>query len=152
MITYQEEKLCTCFEEMIPLLEEHWEEVALYKDKVILDIDIERYLTLENLGSLHVVTVRDSDVLVGYFISFINPHLHYKSTVYALNDVLFICPEYRHQKVAKDLFSFAESGLKKRGVDVIILHMKVDHPFHTLSNYLGYEQAEYTYSKYVGED
>ena len=31
MITYQEEDLANCLDEMKPLLEDHWEEIALNK-------------------------------------------------------------------------------------------------------------------------
>jgi GNAT superfamily N-acetyltransferase len=152
MLTYSVEKIDDCFEELYPLLEMHWEEVALYKDKVEFDIDLERYLLLEEQGIAHTVIARDNGKIAGYFISFINTHLHYRTTTYALNDVLFLNYPYRHKGIAAELFSFAEKSLKALGVDVIILHMKTDHPFHSLSKHLGYTMAEYTYSKYIGED
>lgn len=151
MLEFREESFRDCFVEMAPLLRDHWEEVAIYKDKVVLDVDVERYMLLEDTGVLHIVTARDEGELVGYFVSFINPHLHYRQTTYALNDVLFLHPDYRHKGNAEGLFSYAENALKARGVDVIVLHMKTDHPFHRLSEYLGYDKVEFNYSKYIGD-
>lgn len=151
MITYQEESFKDCFDDMLPLLVEHWEEVAIYKDKVRLEIDQERYQMMDDLGLLHIVTARDDGVLIGYYVSFLNRHLHYSKTLYALNDVLFLDIPYRKQGVAKEMFKYAEDRLKERGVDVIVIHMKTDHPFKSLCTGLGFDKVEYNYSKYIGE-
>lgn len=153
MITYQEEKIIDILEELDPLLTDHYEEIAWRKDKIKLSPDYDKYLKLEEMGILHTVTAREPDAgkLVGYFISFVQPHLHYSDTLYAVNDILYMSPEYRATEASANLFRFAEESLKSIGVDVITLHMKVWLPFEALSSYLGYEKIEYNYSKYIGE-
>lgn len=150
-ISYAVEPLEDILEELKPLLEEHYEEVAMYKDRVKLDPDYEKYLTLSELGILHCVTVRDKGVLIGYFITFIQPHLHYQETLYGVNDILFLEPSYRGSDVAVKLFMFAEERLRDEGVDVLVLHMKTSLPFEGLAKFLHYDKAEYNYSKYIGE-
>ena len=149
-ITYQVELLADCLDEMKPLLENHWEEIALNKDKIKLNPDYDKYLEIEKLGMVHVVTARDSLRMIGYFISIVSPHMHYSDHIYAVNDILFISPEYRRGEVAAGMFTFAEDALKNEGVSVITFSMKTDYPFDELAVYLGYRKVEYVYSKFVG--
>ena len=151
MIKYAVEQLPDFIEELAPLLEDHYEEVAMYKDKIKLNPDYDKYLKLAEMGMMHCVTVRDDKKLVGYFISFIQPHLHYQDTIYALNDILYLDPQYRGTNAAVKMFVFAEEQLREEGVDVIVLHMKTSLPFEGLAKFLHYDKAEYNYSKYVGE-
>jgi len=150
MITYQEESAAECLEEIKPLIEMHWEEIAVYKDKIKLNPDFDKYLLLDSIGLLHVLTARDDDKLIGYFISFIQPNMHYKESVFATNDILYIDPLYRKGSVGYKLFKKAEESLKEIGVDVIIVHSKVNNDFKPLMDKLGYERIEYNYSKHVG--
>lgn len=150
MITYQVEKLIDIIDELKPLLENHWEEVAWYKDKVKLNPDYDKYLEMDSTSVLHIVTARDEDVLVGYDINFLLPHGHYSDHLYAINDIIFLKPEYRHFGVAQEMVEYAEQELKNLGVSVITFHMKVAHPFHSLMEATGYQTQEYTYSKYIG--
>lgn len=151
MIVYSVEKLSECLEEIKPLLEHHYEEVAMYKDKIKLEPDYDKYLSMADDGLLHVVTARDEGKLIGYFVSFLLPHIHYSSTVYAVNDILFIDKEYRNAKVGLGLFSYAEEQLKAEGASVIVIHMKTSVPFDSLCEGLGYDYAERNYSKYIGD-
>lgn len=143
MITFQVEKFRDCFTEAIPLLEAHYEEIATNKEKKILDPDIERYHTLEDCGMLRIFTARDEGKLIGYFVSMVMPHLHYSSCIYAMNDILYVDPEYRGTTLAYRLFKGAIKDLKENSnTDVMMIHMKVKHPFKGLLTKLGFEQTE----------
>jgi GNAT superfamily N-acetyltransferase len=106
---------------------------------------------MQERGKLHIVTARDEGKLVGYFASFVDYHLHYKETMMAVNDALFLDKDYRKGSLAKDMFTFAEKELKELGVKVIHLHMKVEHPFDKLCESCGYTNSERLYAKYIGE-
>jgi len=136
---------------MKPILRKHYEEVAMYQDKVPLSPDYERYYKLEELGIFHIVTVRDGGKLVGYFLSMITPNLHYSDTLYAVNDILYLDCEYRDAGVGYRMFKFAEDRLKELGVSVIAIHMKTALPFDSLCESLNYDYAERNYTKYIGE-
>ena len=140
-----------CLEEMKPLFDEHWEELAIHKDKIKLSPDYDKYLHIDEFGMLHVMTARDDDKLIGYFISFVQPNLHYKDNMFASNDILFIHPDYRKGSVGYKLFKNAESSLLELGVDVIIIHTKIHKDFKPLMDKLGFDRVEYIYSKYVGD-
>jgi len=148
MIEFNEEFFDDCFLEMVPLLKDHWKEVAVYQDDVPLDIDVERYKTLEEMGRLHIVTCRDDGKLVGYCVTIINEHMHYKSTVFGLNDIIYLAPEYRRAGVAYSLIAFVEMCLKEKyNVKVMTLHMKTAIPFESLAEACGFNKVEYIYSK-----
>jgi hypothetical protein len=148
-ITYQVEPLVGILEELKPILQAHWEEIALYKDKIPLDPDYDKYLELNESGAIRVVTARDGEKLIGYFISTIQPHLHYQQDIYAINDILYLDETYRGSDTALGLFMFAEEDLKALGVSVMIISMKVAKPFDALCEALGHTCVERTYSKYI---
>lgn len=151
MITYQEEELKDCLDEMKPLLEDHWKEIALNKEKVKLNPDYDKYLEADEKGLLHVLTARDNDKLIGYFISFVQMHIHYKDHLFAVNDILFIDKNYRKGSTGYKMFKKAEESLKEIGVDVLVIHSKVNNDFKPIMDKLNFERVEYIYSKFIGE-
>lgn len=151
MIEYSEETVDECLMEIIPLLREHWEEIAWYKDKIKLNPDYGVYYQMEANGILHIVTARDDGKLIGYYISLVTPNPHYKDHFFAVNDILFVLPEYRGGTTAYRMFKYAFDKLTERGASVITIHMKTDAMFDGLCEKLGMERQEYLYTKYVGD-
>ncbi len=152
MIQYSVE-VCTesLIGELKPLLEDHWKEIAMFKDKISFSPDYEKYLILQDMGALHVVVVRDEGKIVGYFVSFIQPHIHYKDNIFAINDILYVDPSYRGGTVAYRMFKYAKKELKKIGVSVLMVHMKTKYPFEKLCESLGMDKEEFVYSVYLGD-
>lgn len=150
-ITYQKELFEDIKLEIQPLLVQHWEEVAMYKDNVPLAPDWSRYQDMEDKGVLHIVTVRDNGTLVGYYVTMIVQGLHYRFTKYGVNDIVLIKPEYRNAGVGLGLFRKVEELLREEGVEVMTVHMKTFIPFDTLCEGLGFDYAERLYTKYLGE-
>ncbi len=143
MIKLQVERFSDCYDEAIPLVVAHYQEIATNKDKKILDPDVARYVSLEEQGMLRIFTARDEGKLVGYFVSMVMPHLHYASCIYAMNDILYVDPAYRGTTLAYRLFKGAIQDLKDNSnTDVMMIHMKVKHPFRKLLTKLGFEQTE----------
>lgn len=147
MITYQQESLVTVKADIIPLLEKHWEEVALNKDKIKLNPDWDAYANLEDAGILKIFTARDDRKLVGYFVVFVKSHIHYKDHLFCYNDVIFVDEEYRKGFTSPRLIKFAEKCLKADGVEVMIVNTKRHKPFDSLLVWLGYKHIENLYSK-----
>jgi GNAT superfamily N-acetyltransferase len=150
-IKYTVERFRDCIEEIKPLLDLHYDEVAMYQAKIELNPDYDRYLALDDAEMIHVVTAREGELLIGYFITFLVPHMHYQDHIYAVNDVVFIEERYRNAKVGMELFTFAEKELKGMGVSVLVIHMKTKLPFDELCLGLGYDYAERNYTKYIGD-
>lgn len=148
----QTERLVEKLDDIKPLLPVHWEELALDQDKVPLDPQYDIYLAREARGELVYVTVRnEDDELVGYFIGFIAPGLHYKTCLTCNMDIFYILPEYRGKRAGEMLFQFVELHLKSRGVDRWFVGSKMHKDSSFLFKMLGFEQVETYYSKWIGD-
>lgn len=157
-IKYQQEFLSTCRKSAEVLIQEHWQEIAVNKEKIKLNPDWGAYEELELNGRIKIFTAREysgnssnQGTLVGYFVVFINNHLHYKDHVFAYNDILFLKKEYRKGTTGIKLIKFAENALKEDGVSVLVVNTKVHKPFDPVMERLGFNLVERVYSKYIGD-
>ena len=150
-VKYQQEFLDGVVEDAKGLLESHWEEVALNKDKIQINPDWDAYYTLQEQGKLKVFTARDEGVLVGYFVVFVSPHIHYKDRLFAKNDLIYLTPSHRKGFTGIKLIKFAEGCLKEDGVSVLVVNTKNHKPFHKIMQFLGFTSEDIEYSKYIGD-
>ena len=140
---YKPETVADVIEEMVVLNQMHYDEIATHRHIKRLDPDYSRYYSLEEAGCLRIFTARDSGCLVGYFITFITPHMHYQECIYALNDILYVHPDYRKSTVSYRLIVNAIEDIKENtGANVLCLHMKVKYPFRHLLTKLGFQLTE----------
>lgn len=140
-MNFQRERAHDVFEEMKPLFQKHWDEISHYKD-IPLDPDFDMYLKMEDMGVLRVFTAREDDkTLVGYAVFFIKHNLHYKSSLQAMQDIIFIDSEHRGTGVK--LILWCDRQLKSEGVQIVFQHVKVATP-HTVALFkrLGYEEVD----------
>lgn len=152
MLTFKEEPLKEVEAELRGLLKAHWEEVALNRDAIPLDPNWEEYYEIERLGMLSVLTVRDEGSLIGYYITFIKYHIHYKTTLCAFSDIFFLLKPYRSGRTALRLFREHEKAMKAHGVRQIITRHKLHvNDIGNLLEFDGHEQIEATYSKLLGD-
>jgi hypothetical protein len=100
MITYQVENLTSHLEELKPLLMQHWHELALDQDKVPLDPLWEIYLQKDTEGGVLFVTARDAGRLIGYFVGFVGPGLHYRTCKTLQIDIFWLHPEFREDSLS----------------------------------------------------
>lgn len=138
---FQAESVEAVLEEIKPLLVKHWEEVSFYKD-IALDPDYESYLKMDKLGVLRVYTARDEDnILMGYAVFFVRANPHYRQSLQAVQDIIFIDPEKRGFGVKFILWT--EKQLAAEGIAVVFQHLKVSTP-HTIELFkrLSYEPID----------
>ena len=120
----------------------HHDEVEDGKWK--LNPDYDSYIEYDRLGFVQCTTVRDGGKLVGYSVEFIIKNLHYKGKVNAMNDMIYLLPEYRHLGLLSKLITFVRESLKNE-VDLHIINLKVNHPCRAMMTELGYENQEITW-------
>ena len=132
-------------EEVKPLLEEHWAEIASYPD-IPLSPDYEAYLKLQELGSIKSFSLRDQDEkLIGYSVYFIRFSHHYNKTLYAASDIIFITKERRGYG---GLFiKYCDEELKKFGVVVCQYHIKAKFDWGKGLEHMGYELQDKIFAK-----
>lgn len=148
---YAEETFDGAMEEMKPLWVKHWHEIAWRQDKIPLDPDLARYRVAEAHKGLRVYTARkESGELIGYALWFVQTLTHYKQTLGAINDVIYVEEAYRGGVGAR-LIKFSETELKKLGVQTLSLHIKDILNWSPLAAVLGFERTESTHLKWIGD-
>ena len=139
-------------EELQTLLPLHYKELALNQDKVPLSPIYDIYIQRERLGQLIFMTMRQEGELVGYFIGFIAPGLHYSTCLTCTMDIFFIRPDVRGSGLpGLKLFRALEKELKQRGVDRWFVGSKVKADASALFERLDFEKVEVYYSKWIGD-
>lgn len=151
MITFAVESFTEQLPELKVILPLHYEELALDKEQVPLSPQYEVYTDRESRGEVLFVTARKEGQLIGYFIGFISPGLHYSTCLTCIMDIFYIHPEYRGSNTGFELFEFVEKELKRRGVDRWFVGHKEHFDIGFLFKKLGFEKVEITYSKYIGD-
>jgi GNAT superfamily N-acetyltransferase len=133
--------------EIRPLLEQHYQEIASFKEAIPLDPDYDRYQDLELAGALVIIAARREGRLVGYSIFFLAPHPHYKSTIFAGNDIVFLRPEERSGGLGVRLIRESERIVRELGAKQISWHIKPVNDFSPLLERLGYARHEIIMAK-----
>lgn len=151
MITCHVESFTERLDELKRLLPEHYKELALNQDKVPLDPQYEVYMERERQGALLFVTLRDAGELVGYFIGFIAPGLHYKTCLTCTMDIFYVRQDKRTGSAGIRLFRYVENELVRRGVKRWLMGSKIHADASALFKRIGATPVETYYSKWLGK-
>ena len=151
MITTHVESFEENLEYLKPLLPIHYKELALNQDKVPLSPQFDKYVATEKQGGLIFVTLRKAGEMVGYFIGFIAPGLHYSTCLTCQMDIFYVLPEHRGSGTGFQLFKFVEQQLKKRGVQRLFVGSKLHKDASWLFEKLNYTPVETYYSAWLGD-
>jgi hypothetical protein len=159
-VTCQVEDYSTFMREAAPLLQEQYDELAQHKEHVPLDPDWAHYQQREAQDQLLVVTARESGRMVGYFVGFVAPALHYRTLLTLTMDLFWLEPAMRAidsldrieaDMLAKELFDTVILEAKRRGVKRPYFGSKVVKDAHVLFESLGLVEVERYYSGWWGE-
>ena len=151
MLTASVEPFTANVAELRELLGGHWEKLALDKDKVPLEPQWEYYFAKEDAGELSFVVLRDRGRMVGYWITFIAPAVHYKTCLTATMDIWNVLPDYETPRAVITLTKAMYADLEQRGVDRSFLGEKLHRPCGKIYKALGYEPVDTYYSKWIGK-
>lgn len=151
MITCHVESLEQQLSELQALLPLHYRELALNQDKVPLQPQYHVYIERERSGGLLFVTLRDAGQLVGYFIGFIAPGLHYETCLTCTMDIFYVRQDKRSGSAGVRMFRFVEAELRRRGVQRWFMGSKIHADASALFKRIGAAPVETYYSKWLGE-
>jgi GNAT superfamily N-acetyltransferase len=151
VITFAVESLTERLAEMKQLFPVHWAELALNQDKVALDPQYEVYLERDSRGEVLFVAARQEGEIVGYFVGFIAPGLHYRTCLTLTMDIFWIAPKCRGRHAGIALFKAVEAEARRRGVKRTFMGVKAHKDAGWLFERMGYEMVERYYSKWLGE-
>lgn len=142
---FQRERIADVYEEALPLLTAHWKEIAHYQD-IILNPDIETYVKMDDAGMLRAFTARDlNGILIGYAVFFVRANMHYKDSLQASQDILYI--DKNKRGTGGRFILWCDEQLKAEGVQVVYHHSKVAHNFGPLLERFGYKLVDYIYGR-----
>lgn len=114
-VVYGWEPLAAALDDGIEaLVQRHWQEIALDRDTVPLDVDWERKFSLEAEGVWRGFAARRDGRLIGYVAFFIHEHHHnYRSTRYIYDDIFWLAPEERRGLVGYRLLKESLAALPR---------------------------------------
>lgn len=149
-MVFQRENFADCFYEAMPLIQNHYDEIAWQKDKIPLDLDEELYCKLDMEGIAIFYTGRVRGEIKAYNVFFIRANPHYKSTRFATNDVIYVDPEYRGGTGSK-FIDFCEEDLRSLGAQVITYHIKPSFDWGVLLKRKKFTPLDSIWVKWVGD-
>lgn len=148
-LTAQPEPFGPFLAEVQPLLPRHYEELSLHKDRFDLNPQFGEYARRDAGGMVLCVTLRSQGRLVGYFVGFVAPGLHYADCLTLTTDIFWLAPEQRGQRGGVKLFKAVEAEARRRGVKLIMGGSKNHHDTSRLFSALGYEPVETWHAKWI---
>tara|TARA_R100000951_G_scaffold27669_1_gene23785 strand:- start:1012 stop:1464 length:453 start_codon:yes stop_codon:yes gene_type:complete len=144
---YAHESYTNIKDEIKPLLEQHYEEIALDQDVIKLNPDWDAYAKYDSIHALRCYTARNDDGdLIGYFVLMVSTSLHYKDHLFANNDVIFLRKDARKGMTGVKLIKYAVKCLQREGITRININTKTHQPFDVIVERLGFELIERVYS------
>lgn len=151
MITYQLEDWATYFQDCQALWVEHYDEIAVTKDKMPMRPDVETYVALEQMGRLQIITAREAGRMLGYVVSVIRPHMHYADVLTGYEDAYFLTKSHRRGMTGVKLIREAVKHMQAVGCQKVFFMTKASLDMGRIFERLGFVKTDIVYSKWVGE-
>lgn len=160
MITCQVESLNPVLNELQPLLIQHWRELGLNQDEVPLLPQYDVYFEREARGEMLLVIMRSDAQIVGYFLGFIAPALHYRTCLTLTMDIFWLHPDFRDgdslnriqgEMLCMELFETVKTEALRRGVQRVYYGTKSRKDSGALFEAMGMVEVDRYYSQWWGE-
>jgi hypothetical protein len=139
------------FNEAMPLLEAHWEEIAVNKEYIKLKPNYELYFLMQENKNLNCLVARNEGRLVGYLVTLLHVHPHYTDHTFAQNDLFYISPKHRKGMLAIKLIKEQEKQMIRLGVSSITYSVNPKKDFSKLLERSGHTLFETVYRKDLTE-
>lgn len=143
---FQQELLAQVQAEIEALLGTYEEELPLpFK----LKPDFEQYQNLENLGALLIITARENEELLGYFVMTLSPNLNEAGQLIAFGVTLFLRKEFRKGLLGVRLIKKGEEVAKQKGAKCVMIASQEISPIDKLLTLRGYSPTERIFAKRI---
>jgi hypothetical protein len=150
-VTFASEELThQLLAEMTPLLASHWDEIGHFKD-IPLNPDYSYYRSMASSGVLRIFTYRRATQLVGYAVFVVRTNPHYRTSLQAHQDILYLDPQTRGI-MSMRFIEFCDDALRSEGVQVVYQHSKAAHDFGRLLKHIGYEHVDQIYARRLDKE
>lgn len=147
-MTYSLEELTNALAgEALPLFRDHHNEVTAFPD-IKLDPDYDQYKIFSASGMLRCYTARENGTLVGYAFFFVRAAPHYKGSIQAVADILYLAPALRKGFAGPRFIRWCDDQLRAEGVQVVYQNTTVQgKDFGPVLLRMGYKPLEFMYAK-----
>ncbi len=142
---YQGERVEDLWDEVMPLLQSHWDEVGYFQD-IPFDPNYEYYVNMEAAGVLRNYTVRKGGELIGYCVFIVMPHPHHQGSLQAATDIVYLDPAHRGRWIAERLLRWCNDQLREEGVEIVFYGVKVARDFGPILDRMGFPCIEHTHA------
>ncbi len=103
---------------------DHYQEIALNKGVMKLDINWHRYYALEEQDAVVCLAAWLGSEMVGYSVNVVYQHMHYQQVTVIHNDVLFVAKEHRGGGLGASLVEATETAGRYLECQVLLFHSK----------------------------
>jgi ribosomal protein S18 acetylase RimI-like enzyme len=107
-------------------------------------MDVEQIQRMERAGMALTIGVFDEGKIVGYCMSVLHPHLHYRELTSTCNSI-YISPAYRHGRHGLALMAAVEEAAVARGAKRFIWSAKPGSPLDKLLQAQGLSVEDHIY-------
>lgn len=153
MIKVQEEDFNSIKDDIMPLLEKHYNEVKLFGNIVPLDPNLHLYEMMNMTGNFVFITARlEDNTLIGYMSLFLQQDLHSQKHMIAHTDMCYVAEEHRGKDVFSAMLHATEGGLKELGVSTFTVMFPTQNVPKKMLTELGYLQDQVSFSKCFKEE
>lgn len=149
VITAQVESFRERVGELQALIPTHYDALSLHKGRFPLQPQWPIYFNREAAGELLFMTLRKDGEMIGYWITFVAPGLHYATCLTSQMDIWFMHPAHIIGKAPLILINAVERELRRRGVNLWFAGSKDHKPCGPLFERLGFQKVETFYSKWL---
>lgn len=111
--------------------------------------DVAVYCAVEQAGMLRCYTARQQGVLVAYASWFLREHPHYRGSIWAAHDVLFLAAEARQGLAGVRLLRFAEQAMAADGAQYITMHSAGRRDITPVLERMGYVLTDQVFARRV---
>lgn len=135
-------------DEAIPLFKDHFHEISANPD-IKLEPDYDKYMVFQGMGILRFYSARkENGELMGYAVFIVQANMHYKSSLQAVQDIIFLNKEMRGQKIGSEFIAWCDEMLRAEKVQVVYQHVKTAHEWgKAILVPMGYKHVENIYSR-----
>lgn len=147
-MTQYDIKPLTFAELPMPLMVEHWSEVALDKAVMVLKPSAPRYAALERSGHFFLLGALYYGEIVGYVSCFVSEHLHYSDLTYGTADALYVAREHRG-RLGVRLIAAAERECRRRGATTFSIASPTDSRLADMLPKMGFQPQETIFTRVI---
>ena len=145
-MVFARERMEDIASEMKLLHQAHWNETEAHRHGLALNPDYEIFMRYERAGRYVLFTLRNDGRLQGNCALYLDKSTH-TQTLIATEDTLYLLPEARKRRAARQFIKYCENALKSLGVKEINVSVKTVNKAGRFFRMLGYRHVENGLSK-----